>query len=84
MGAHSMFATARDWARFGLLYVHDGELVGVRILPPGWVSYSTRPTGRSGYGAGSWLNTTSAPPFPGGGRLGSPARASRRLHDAGE
>jgi CubicO group peptidase (beta-lactamase class C family) len=71
MGAHSMFATARDWARLGLLYLHEGELAGVRILPPDWVSYSTRPTGSSGYGAGFWLNTTSAPiPSPAGGAPG--------------
>jgi CubicO group peptidase (beta-lactamase class C family) len=72
MGAQSMFATARDWARLGLLYLHDGELAGMRILPQGWVAYSTRPTGANGYGAGFWLNTTSARLPRWGGSWGLP------------
>jgi CubicO group peptidase (beta-lactamase class C family) len=54
-----IFATARDYARFGLLYLHDGVWEGGRILPEGWVQKTrTAPPGNklANYGYQFWLN----------------------------
>jgi CubicO group peptidase (beta-lactamase class C family) len=62
VGSSYTFATPRDWARFGLLYLQDGVWQGERILPRGWVKYSTTPTPqapRGEYGALFWLNAGS-------------------------
>ena len=53
------FGSARDWARLGMLYLNDGIWNGERILPEGWVEYSTTPAPaatRREYGAQIWLN----------------------------
>jgi CubicO group peptidase (beta-lactamase class C family) len=56
------YATVRDWARLGLLYLHDGIWNKERILADGWVKWSTHPVAaselniRGSYGALFWLN----------------------------
>jgi CubicO group peptidase (beta-lactamase class C family) len=58
VGSSYMYATARDWARFGLLYLNGGVWNGERILPEGWVDYARTPTppSQGEYGALWWLN----------------------------
>ncbi|HCE59184.1 MAG TPA: serine hydrolase [Prolixibacteraceae bacterium] len=58
VGSSYIYATVRDYARFGLLYLNDGILNGERILPEGWVDYTTTPASDSegGYGSLFWLN----------------------------
>jgi CubicO group peptidase (beta-lactamase class C family) len=59
VGSSYSYGPARDWARFGLLYLNDGIWNGERILPEGWVKYSTTPAKgakRGQYGAQWWLN----------------------------
>jgi CubicO group peptidase (beta-lactamase class C family) len=64
IGASHLWAPARAWARFGMLYLHDGVVGGQPILPAGWVDYSARYTPGSdayGYAAGFWTNRGASP-----------------------
>jgi CubicO group peptidase (beta-lactamase class C family) len=59
-----VWSTARDLARFGMLYLNDGVWNGTRILPENWRTYVTRasgpqPEGAFGYGATFWLMSRS-------------------------
>ena len=82
MGSSFLYATARDFARLGLLFLHDGFWEGTRILPDGWVDYSLKvtplsPEGENG--AHVWLKL---PESPGGGEPPMPDDACYMLgHD---
>lgn len=55
IGSSNMYASARDWARLGLLYLRDGKWKERQILPVGWVQYSRTTTDPKGeYGAHVW------------------------------
>ena len=63
VGSSYVFATARDWARFGMLYLQDGVWENERLFPKGWVNYTTTATPKAPqgeYGAMFWLNKGSA------------------------
>ena len=58
------WSTARDFGRFGMLYLNDGVWDGERILPTGWSDYvstlapaqpASRARGGAGYGAQFWV-----------------------------
>lgn len=60
IGSSFMLATARDWARFGQLYLDSGRAGGRQIIPADWIEYVTRHTeisGKRGYGASFWIVT---------------------------
>ncbi len=57
IGSSYLYATARDYARFALLYQQDGIFNGQRILPEGWVKYTREasPPSNGEYGSLFWL-----------------------------
>ncbi|WGM40884.1 serine hydrolase [Caulobacter sp. NIBR1757] len=56
-----MWATARDYAALGSLYLGDGLANGRRILPEGWTRFARSPTVEPTYGAGWWLEGAHGP-----------------------
>jgi CubicO group peptidase (beta-lactamase class C family) len=68
-GSALIYASARDFAKFGLLYLRDGMWEGQRVLPEGWVDFARTP-GKSEnadiYGAGWWVSPATGPgrPYP--------------------
>ena len=58
VGSSYLYATARDYARYGLFCLNDGVSNGERILPEGWMKYCTTPASDSkgSYGSLFWIN----------------------------
>lgn len=58
LGGSLVYASARDFARFGYLYLRDGVWKEERLLPEGWVAFATTlhaGTDTNVYGAGWWV-----------------------------
>ncbi len=62
IGGWGLALTARDMAKLGYLYLHDGAWDGQQIVSSSWVQAATRqhadPDGRLGYGYQWWLYDT--------------------------
>lgn len=59
VGSSFCYATARDYARFGLLYYNNGKWNNEQILPEGWVKATVQPSAADilqHYGYQFWLN----------------------------
>lgn len=58
IGSSFMYATPRDWAKFGLLYLKEGNWYGDQVIDTTWVDYSQTIASQSGgiYGAHFWHN----------------------------
>jgi CubicO group peptidase (beta-lactamase class C family) len=59
IGSSYSYATARDFARFGLLYLNNGIWNGQQILPTDWVQETVQPSvaaTQKQYGYQFWLN----------------------------
>ncbi|MEM6415940.1 MAG: serine hydrolase, partial [Pseudomonadota bacterium] len=58
IGGSIVYATARDWAKLGQLFLQDGVWEGTQIFPEGWTAFVSSPASASKgiYGAQIWLN----------------------------
>lgn len=58
VGSSYAWATPRDWAKFGILYLNKGNWLGKQVLEESWVEYTATPANGSNgqYGAHFWLN----------------------------
>jgi len=58
LGGSLVWASARDFAKFGYLYLRDGIWEEERLLPQGWVDFARTKTPAENaniYGAGWWI-----------------------------
>lgn len=66
-GSSLIWATARDYGRFGYLYLRGGVWDGARVLPEGWVDFARTPgpdPNTDVYGAQWWLTPAQGPGRP--------------------
>ncbi len=64
VGSSYLYATARDWARFGLLFLNRGVINQQRVLPASFVDFVRSPAPadpRKAYGGHFWMNGLAEP-----------------------
>ncbi|MDJ0921637.1 MAG: serine hydrolase [Henriciella sp.] len=64
LGGSLVWASARDFAKFGYLYLRDGVWEGERLLPEGWVDFARTKSPADNvnvYGAGWWIMANGEP-----------------------
>ena len=64
VGSSYCWGTTRDWAKFGLLYLHNGNWNGNQMFDSKWTEYVSKPAPNSEglYGGHFWLNTKTVMP----------------------
>ena len=62
IGSSYMYATPRDWARFGLLYLNQGNWYGEQLIDSTWIDFVDNPVPDSKgiYGGHFWLNASNS------------------------
>jgi CubicO group peptidase (beta-lactamase class C family) len=83
-GSSAMLASARDWARFALLYLQDGVVGGRRLLHEDWVDLSAAATLDTDYGAGFYTNRSEHENAKGRVAMGIPRDAFFAFGDMGQ
>lgn len=57
LGGSFCHATARDWAKFGQMYLAGGVVAGRQVVPPAWIKFvTTEALTNPAYGGQFWLN----------------------------
>jgi len=57
LGGSFCHATARDWAKFGQMYLDNGVVTGKPVVPAAWVAFVRTPSPtNASYGGQFWLN----------------------------
>ncbi|KQQ26426.1 hypothetical protein ASF53_21065 [Methylobacterium sp. Leaf123] len=60
VGSSYIYATARDWAQFGQLFLARGRVGSSEVLPTAWIDFVCAPVGAAdasgNYGGSFWLN----------------------------
>ena len=82
-GANYMLASARDWAKLGVLYANDGVVGGKKMLHPDWVDFCAAATLGTDYAAGFYTNRSDHPDAKGRVLLRHAPRLLLRIRNFG-